>query len=104
LTITTSTLTPKGTYQLTLNCNEIVPAAASAAEGMLLPFLPLSLLLLRKKMRAHGLGQMVCAGAVLFALTIFQAGCAAGGPSIGGGTTSVTSPATNVGAVMLTVQ
>jgi uncharacterized repeat protein (TIGR03803 family) len=102
LTITTSSTTPKGTYQITVVFTETVSGAASGL--ILLPFLLLPLMFLRRKLAARGVWVTACLGLVLLAGAAFSViGC--GG---GGGSSSTPPPQTHQvvssGTVTLTVQ
>jgi hypothetical protein len=103
VTITTTSATPPGTYQITIVFTETVSGAASG--WILLPILLLPLAFLRKKLAARGAWITACLGMVLLAATAFATGC--GG---GGGGSSYTPPpppqthhVTSSGAVTLTV-
>jgi len=100
VTITTSSTTPAGTYQITVVFTETVPGAASA--GILLPLLLLPLLVVRKKLAARGTWTAACLGMVLITAAVFSIGC-------GGSNSTATPPpathqVTSSGAVTLTVQ
>ena len=79
LTITTSSTTPAGTYQVTVILTETISGAATA--GILLPILLLPLVFLRKKLTAQGLWCAAYMGIILLAATAFNVGCGAGGPN-----------------------
>jgi hypothetical protein len=79
LTITTSSTTPKGTYQITVVFTEIVSGAASGY--ILLPILLLPLVYLRRKLAARGVWVTACLGLVLLAAAANIAGCGGGGGS-----------------------
>ncbi|HKF47519.1 MAG TPA: FG-GAP-like repeat-containing protein [Terracidiphilus sp.] len=79
LTITTSSSTPKGTYEITAVFTETLPGAAAA--GIFLPFLLLPLYLLRRKFTRRG---WITAAVVVIALTcasLWVTGCGGGGSS-----------------------
>jgi hypothetical protein len=101
VTITTSSTTPKGTYQITVVFTETVSGAASS--WILLPILLLPLMFLRRKLAARGVWVTACLGLVLLAgAAVACAGC--------GGSGSSTQPppqthqAVSSGAVSITVQ
>lgn len=99
VTITTSSTTPKGTYQITIVFTETLPGAAGA--GFLLPLLLLPVLYCRKRLHRGGwfLAAMVLTLAVAAMSTT---GCG------GGGSTTPPPPqthtATSSGSVTLTIQ
>jgi hypothetical protein len=100
LTIATSTTTPAGTYPITVVFTETVTGAATA--GILLPFLLLPLVFLRKKLAVRG----IWIAAVVVVLTIavsVSIGCGGGG----GGSSSTqtqTHQAISSGSVTITIQ
>jgi hypothetical protein len=96
VTITTSSTTPKGTYQVTVVFTETVSGAATA--GILLPIILLPLLFMRKKLAARGVWVTACLGLVLMAAAAFSTGCG------GGGSTTQTHQVMSSGSVSLTVQ
>lgn len=96
VTITTTSTTPAGTYQITVVFTETLPGAATGF--ILLPILLLPLLFLRRKLAARGFLVTACLGMVLVAALAFNIGCG------GGSTTSQTHQATSSGSVSLTVQ
>jgi hypothetical protein len=98
LTISTSSTTPAGTYQVTVVFAETVASTASA--GILLPFLLLPLFFLRRKLASRGMWSAVCLSLILLAATAFSVGC--GGSS--SGTTTTTQSITSSGVVGITVQ
>jgi hypothetical protein len=96
VSITTSSTTPMGTYQVTVVFTETWPGAA--AGFVFLPVLLLPLLFIRKKLTARGAWFTACLGIVLLAGTI--AGC-------GGSATPTPNPThqvTSSGSVRLIVQ
>ena len=100
VTITTSSTTPKGTYQITVVFTETVSGAASGL--ILLPFLLLPLAFLRKQLATRGVWVTACLGLVLLAGAAFSViGC-------GGGSSSTPPPQTHQvvssGTVSLTIQ
>jgi hypothetical protein len=103
VTITTSSTTPKGTYQITVVFIETVSGAASGF--ILLPILLLPLGFMRRKLAAKGIWLSACLGFVLLATAALSIGCGSGG---GGGSGSTTPPTTHQvtssGAVSLTIQ
>jgi sugar lactone lactonase YvrE len=99
VTITTSSTTPAGTYQITVVFTETLPGPATAF--ILLPILFLPLLLLRRKLFARGIWLTACMGLVLMAALAFNTGCGGGG---GGTTPPQTHQATSSATVTLTVQ
>jgi N-acetylneuraminic acid mutarotase len=100
LTITTSSTTPKGTYQITVVFTEVVSGAATS--WILLPILLLPLVFMRGKLAARGAWVTACLGLVLLVAAAYTAGCGGGG----GGT--VTIPQTHIvvssGTVGITIQ
>jgi N-acetylneuraminic acid mutarotase len=101
VTITTSSTTPKGTYQITVVFTETVSGAATS--WILLPFLLLPLVFLRRRMATRGYWVTACLGLALIGAAAFTSGC-------GGGSSSTTPPppqthqVTSSGVVSLTVQ
>jgi hypothetical protein len=77
VTITTSSTTPKGTFQVTVVFTETVSGAATA--GILLPILLLPLLFMRRKLAARGVWLTACLGLVLVTAAVFGIGCGGGG-------------------------
>ena len=73
VTITTSSTTPTGTYQITLVFTETV--SGSSAAGILLPILLLPLVFLRRKLTARGMWLNACLGLVLMTALAFSTGC-----------------------------
>lgn len=101
LTITTSSTTPKGTYQITVVFTETVSGAATS--WILLPILLLPLVYLRRKLAMRGVWVTAFLGLVLLAAAVYTSGCG------GGGVTSSTPPpqthqVVSSGTVSLTVQ
>jgi fibronectin type 3 domain-containing protein len=94
VTITTSSTTPAGTYQITVVFTETVPGAATGV--ILLPILLLPLVFLRRKMAARGVWVTACLGLILLA------GAAAA--CVGCGGSAATHKVTSSGVVSLTVQ
>ncbi len=109
LTITTSTTTPLGTYQIAVVFTETAPGAATAL--VLLPILLLPLAIARKRWASRGIGPMACFAFALM-LTATISGCggkgggggSGGGGGGGGGGGNQTHQATSTGAVTLIVQ
>jgi hypothetical protein len=102
VTITTSSTTPVGTYQVTIIFSETVSGAATA--GILLPILLLPLVLLKRKMTTRGVWFSAGLGLVLLVAAAFSVGCGGGGA--GGTITTPTNPthqATSSASVNLTV-
>jgi sugar lactone lactonase YvrE len=104
VTITTSSTTPKGTYQVTVVFTQTMPGAATA--GILLPILLLPLLFVRKKLAVRGVWFTACLGIILMAGAAFAIGCGGGGGSSSTPITPTnpTHQVTSSGAVSLTVQ
>jgi hypothetical protein len=103
VTITTSSTTPKGTYQITVVFTETVSGAASGF--ILLPILLLPLGFMRRKLAAKGIWLSACLGFVLLATAALSIGCGSGGSSGSGSTTPpATHQVTSSGAVSLTIQ
>jgi len=102
LTITTSSTTTKGTYQITVVFTETV--AGAATSWILLPILLLPLVYLRRKLAARGVWVTTCLGLVLLAAVAYTSGC--GGSS--GGSSSPPPPQTHQvvssGSVSITIQ
>jgi uncharacterized repeat protein (TIGR03803 family) len=104
VTITTSSTTPLGTYQITVVFTETAPGAATAL--VLLPILLLPLANARKRWASHSACLLACFGFVLI-VAAMSSGCGGGGSgggSGGGGGGSQTHPVTSTGAVTLVVQ
>jgi N-acetylneuraminic acid mutarotase len=102
VTITTSSTTPTGTYQVTVVFMETVSGAASG--WILLPFLLLPLMFIRRKLAARGVWITACLVLVLLAAVTYTSGC--GGSSGGSSTTPPpqTHQAVSSGTVSITVQ
>ncbi|HTW78720.1 MAG TPA: kelch repeat-containing protein [Terracidiphilus sp.] len=100
VTISTSSTTPAGTYQVTVVFTETV--AATAGAGILLPIGLLPLLFLRRKLAARGIWTVVCLGLILLAATVLDTGCSGAQSTANSppSTYQITSSAT----VSLTVQ
>jgi sugar lactone lactonase YvrE len=101
LTITTSSTTPKGTYQITVVFTETVSGAATS--WILLPILLIPLVFLRKRMAVRGAWITACLGTVLLAAAAYTAGCG------GGGTTTTPPPpqthqVVSSGSIGITIQ
>jgi hypothetical protein len=99
LTITTSSTTPTGTYQITVIFTETV--SGTAPSWILLPILLLPLVILRKRLAARGAWMTACLGLVLLAGAAFCATGCGGSGSGGGGTQSY--QAVSSGVVPLTI-
>jgi hypothetical protein len=99
VTITTSSTTPAGTYQVTMVFTATVPGEASSF--VLLPILLLPLLLVRRKWTAANIGFTACLGLVLMAAA---AGVGCGSGAAGAPPVAPTHEVTTAGAVTLTVQ
>jgi hypothetical protein len=102
LTITTSSTTPKGTYQITVVFTETVSGAATS--WILLPILLLPLMFLRRKMAAQGVWITACLGLVLLVAVAYTSGC---GGSSGGSSSTPPAPTHQVvssGTVGITIQ
>jgi hypothetical protein len=94
VTITTSSTTPKGTYQIIVVFTETVSGAASGF--ILLPILLLPLGFMRKKLAARSIWLTASLGLVLMAAAAVTLGCGGGSPA--------THQVTSSGAVSLTIQ
>jgi len=101
VSIATSSTTPKGSYQIIAVFSETLPGAASSL--ILLPFLLLPLLFLRRKMAGRGIWVASCLGLVLLAGAAAVVGCGGGG-STATTTTNPTHQVSSSGAVTLTIQ
>ena len=105
LTITTGSSTPKGTYKVTVIFTETVSGAA--AGWILLPFLLLPLVLMRRRLMGRGAWMRACLGLILLAgAACCATGCGGGGGSTsgGGGGGSQTHQVVSSSTVTLTVQ
>jgi N-acetylneuraminic acid mutarotase len=107
LTITTTSTTPKGTYQITVVLVETVSDASTS--WILLPILLLPLMIMRKRLAARGVWVTACLGLVLLAGAALCTGCGGGrgnsdGGGGGGGGGTQTHQVTSSGVVTLTVQ
>ena len=103
VTLTTSSTTPAGTYQITVVFHETVSTAAAA--GILLPIFLLPIVRLRKNPAARGIWGAACLGLILFAASALSTGC--GGGEAGLTPTPAPTPAqqvTNSSSVSLTIQ
>jgi sugar lactone lactonase YvrE len=103
VTITTTSASPKGTYQITVVFTETVSGAASG--WILLPILLLPLMFLRRRLSARGVWVSAGLGLVMLAgAAVACVGCSSGG----GGTSSTPPPQTHQvvssGTVSLIVQ
>jgi hypothetical protein len=99
VTITTSPSTPKGTYQITVVFSETLPGSTSAF--VILPFLLLPLLFIRRKMAGRGAWFTACIGLILLAGVAAAVGC---GGSSSATATNPTHQVNSSGTVSLTVQ
>lgn len=99
VTITTSSATPKGTYQITVVFTETLPGAAAA--GILLPFLLLPVLYFRKRFAR---GKWLVAGIVLAVATVAIYGTGCGGGSSTPPPPPQTHQVTSSGSVTLIIQ
>jgi len=98
VTITTSSSTPKGTYQIIVVFTETI----TATTGMLLPLLLLPLAMRRQRSSGR-IWPVVCAVLLLISVASVVVGCG-GGISSGSSPHTSTQQATSSGAVNLTVQ
>jgi hypothetical protein len=96
VSIATSSTTPKGTYRITLVFNESVSGAATA--WILLPFLLLPLVTLRRRLAAQGVWLTACLGLVLLTAAALSTGCS------GGAAKTTTTQVNSSNAVTLIVQ
>jgi N-acetylneuraminic acid mutarotase len=102
LTITTTSTTPKGSYQVTTVFSETVSGAATS--WILFPVLLLPLVFLRRKLAVRGIWMTAGMGLVLIAAAAYTAGCGGGG---GGATTTPVTQTHQVvssGSVSITIQ
>ncbi len=97
VTIATSATTPAGTYQITVVFTETLPGAATGF--VLLPFLVLPLLFIRKKLAARGVWLTACLVLALMAGVAGAVSCGGGGSG-----PAPTHQVTSSGVVTLTVQ
>jgi len=104
VTITTSSSTPKGTYQIIVVFNETVTESASA--WILLPILLLPLYFARKRLTRRGAWITACVGLIVLAATATILGCGGGGSSTNNQQPPPpqTYQVVSSGTVMLTVQ
>jgi subtilase family serine protease len=102
VTITTSSTTPKGTYQITVVFNETV---SGSSAGIILPILLLPLLFARRRLTGRGI-LFACLGLALIAGSALSIGCGGGGGSSSTPVTPTnpTHQVTSSGAVSLTIQ
>jgi hypothetical protein len=100
LTISTSSSTPAGTYQVTVVFDETV--SGSSSGFILLPLLLLPLYFLRRKMTARGMWSAVGLSLILVGAMVFSVGC--GGSSSSTTTTQTTQSVTSSGVVGMKVQ
>jgi hypothetical protein len=102
LTITTSSITPKGTYQITTVFSETVSGASTS--WILFPVLLLPLMILRRKLAGRGVWITAGIALVLIAVATYAVGCGGGG----GGTTTPPAPQTHqvvsYSSVSITIQ
>ena len=99
LTISTSSTTPTGTYQVTVVFNETVANTSSAF--ILLPFVLLPLVFLRKRLTSRGIWPAVWLGVILLAATAFSVGCGGSSSPV---KTTTTQSVTSSGVVGMVVQ
>jgi len=97
VTITTTSATPAGSYQITIVFTET--ATSTTTAGILLPILLLPLLMMRRKLRSRSEWFTACLGVILLAGSLLAVGC--GGSSK---TTSTTTQTTSSGVVTLVVK
>ena len=102
LTITTSSTTPKGTYQVTTVFSETVSGAATS--WILFPVLLLPLMFLRRKLAVRGIWMTAGMGLVLIAAAAYTAGCGGGGGGAATTPVSQTHQAVSSGSVSITIQ
>ena len=89
VTITTSSATPAGHYQVTVVFTE--PVTRTATVGFLLPILLLPLLWMRRRLVKQGAWLTACLAVILLTGTIFAVGCGGRSKSTSTTTTQVTS-------------
>ena len=99
LTISTSSTTPAGTYQVTVVFAETVTSTSTAL--IFLPFLLLPLFFLRRKLASLNIWSAVCLGLILAGASAFTIGC---GGSSSPTKTTTTQSVTSSGVVGMTVQ
>lgn len=102
VTISTSSTTPAGTYQITVVFSETLPGTASAF--VILPILLLPLACMRKRLAAKGVLFAASLGMVLLVGAALWTGCGGGGSSSVTPIANPTHPATSSGVVSLTVK
>jgi hypothetical protein len=102
LTITTSSTTPKGTYQITVVFTETVSGAATS--WIMLPILLLPLVYLRRILAARGVWIAVSLGFVLLAAAACTTGCGGGGSTQSYTPLPQTHQVISSGAVGITIQ
>jgi hypothetical protein len=100
LTVSTSSTTPSGTYQVTVVFDESVASTSSAF--IVLPVLLLPLFFLRRKLASRGMWSAVSLCLIVLAATAFSAGC--GGSSSSTRTTIITQSVRSSGVVGMKVQ
>ena len=103
LTITTTSATPKGTYQITVNFTETLSGVTS--DWILLPILLLPLMILRKRLVARGSWVTAYLGMILLAVSAFSVvGCGGGAGGASQSSTTQTHQVVSSGVVTLTIQ
>ena len=102
LTISTSSSTPAGTYQVTVVFDETV--SGSSSGFILLPLLLLPLYLLRKRMSARGTWSAVGLSLILVGAMAFSVGCGGSSSSSTTTTTQTTQSVTSSGVVGMAVK
>ena len=100
LTISTSSSTPSGTYQVTVVFN----STETAAAAMLLPIFLLPLAFLRKRITGRGVWITACMGVALLVAAACASGCGGGGGSSSIVTTPPSQQVTSSATVSLTVK
>jgi hypothetical protein len=103
VSITTSSTTPLGTYQVTVVFTETLAGSASLAF-VIAPILLLPLFYLRRKVTALGALNTVCLALILLAGAELVTGCGGGGGSIQPVQPNPTHQVTSSGVVSLTVR
>jgi len=101
LTITTSSSTPAGTYQVTVVFNETVSGSSSF---ILLPLLLLPLFFLRRKLTRRGMWSALGLSVILVSAMAFSVGCGGSSSSTTTTTTQTTQSVTSSGVVGMKVQ